>query len=339
MRTPSTLKIAARPSTGAPGAGETPLPLVGDSEAAARARAALALAAPRRTPVLLVAELGCRPQDLLHTLRLRGPRRTAVVTIDIRAAEPAEIDERLFGAPTRRAVAPDLESLGRGSALVEAGSGTVFLDNIDELPASAQRRLARLLRDGEARVAPRHQSVGLSFRLVAATSHDLETHVTEGRFRADLLRRVGACRITIPPLRQRPGDVPAIVERLVREAGEAPRTFTQPALTMLAALPWAHNIDELAAVLGKVLAGAGRIVTQEDVLAHAPIDGALTRWDLTAGLREARRRFERDYIAAVLDRHQWRMSDAARALGLERANLYRKTRQLGIARIPRAEVS
>ena len=87
-------------------------------------------------------------------------------------------------------------------------------------------------------------------------------------------------------------------------------------------------------MLGKVLAVAGAIITQEDVLAQVPIDGAFTRWDLTASLREARRRFERDYIAAVLDHHQWRMSDAARALGLERANLYRKTRQLGIARIP-----
>ena len=70
-----------------------------------------------------------------------------------------------------------------------------------------------------------------------------------------------------------------------------------------------------------------------------PIDGAFARLDLTASLREARRRFERDYIAAVLEHHQWRMSEAARALGIERANLYRKTRQLGIARVPRAEVS
>ena len=88
-----------------------------------------------------------------------------------------------------------------------------------------------------------------------------------------------------------------------------------------------------------MIAGAGAVVTQEDVLAHVPIEGAFTRWDLTAGLREARRRFERDYIAAVLERHQWRMSDAARALGIERANLYRKTRQLGIARVASAELS
>jgi DNA-binding NtrC family response regulator len=288
--------------------------------------------------VLLLAEAGCRPQDLLQELRGRGGRRAPVVAVDTRAAEPADIDARLFGSSSRRQAA-DLEALGRGSAILEAGCGTLFLHNVDELPASAQRRLARLLRDGEARVASRQRPVNLAFRLVASTSHDLETDVREGRFRADLLRRFAACRITIPPLRQRPGDLPAILERLVRDGGGAPRTFTQPALTVLSVLPWVQNIDELAGVLVKVLAGAGAIVTQEDVLGHVPIEGAFSRCDLTASLREARRRFERDYIAAVLDQHQWRMSDAARALGVERANLYRKTRQLGIARVPRAEVS
>lgn len=339
MRASPNLKIAARRSLSAAGAHEAPVSLVGESDAARRAREALALAAARRTPVLVLAEAGCRPQDLLEGLQAHARRRGPVVAIDSRAAEPADIDARLFGAPSRRSAAADLEALGRGSAILEAGSGTLFLDNVDELPASAQRRLARLLRDGEARVPSRQRPVALSFRLVASTSHDLETDVREGRFRADLLRRFAACRITIPPLRQRPGDMAAILDRLVRDGGGAPRTFTQPALTVLSVLPWLHNIDELAGVLVKVLAGAGPIVTQEDVLAHVPFDGAFTRWDLTAGLREARRRFERDYIAAVLDQHQWRMSDAARALGLERANLYRKTRQLGIARAPRAEVS
>ena len=331
--------MAARRAPGSSGPVEVPLPLVGGSDAARRARAALALAAARRTPVLLLAEAGLRPQELLESLQRRGRRRVPIVAIDSRAAEPADIDEQLFGAASKRTNAPDLEALGRGSAILEAGSGTLFLDNIDELPASAQRRLARLLRDGEAHVTARHRTVALPFRLVASTSRELETDVREGRFRADLLRRFAACRITIPPLRQRPGDMPALVDRLIRETGATERTFTQPALTVLSALPWAHNLDELADVLGKVLAVAGAIITQEDVLAQVPIDGAFTRWDLTAGLREARRRFERDYIAAVLDHHQWRMSDAARALGLERANLYRKTRQLGIARIPRAEVS
>jgi DNA-binding NtrC family response regulator len=313
-----------------------PVPLVGTSDAARRARQALSLAEGRRTPVLVLAEPGSRARAIADYLHARTRPGAALVTIDCGAAEPSDIDTRLFGRPARRAPAQDLEAIGADAALVAAGAGTLFLEHIDELPASAQRRLARVLRDGEVRLASRQPSIALPLRLVASTTKDLETEVRDGRFRQDLLRRFAACRITLPALRQRPGDLAAIIERLVADTGGAPRSFTQPAITVLAALPWARNIDELAGVLEKVLEGAGAIVTQEDVLAHAP---GFTHFDLTASLREARRRFERDYIAAVLERHQWRMSDAARALGIERANLYRKTRQLGIVRVPRAEVS
>jgi two-component system nitrogen regulation response regulator NtrX len=338
MRASSGLKSAFRSPASAPDAW-VPLSLLGESEAVHRARQALELAAGRRTPVLLLAEPGCRPRAVTQYLRARTRQRGALVTLDCTGAEAADLDRRLFGASHRRTAADHLEALGRGSAVVEAGTGTLFLENVDELPASAQRRLARLLRDGEARVASRQHPTVLSFRLVASTTRDLDTEVREGRFRADLLRRFAACRITIPPLRHRPGDLASIIEAGLQEIGGPARTLTQPAITVLAALPWAQNIDELVSVLTRVLAGAGAIVTQEDVLAHVPIDGGFSRRDLTASLREARRRFERDYIAAVLERHQWRMSEAARALGIERANLYRKTRQLGILRLPGAAVS
>jgi two-component system, NtrC family, nitrogen regulation response regulator NtrX len=337
MRATSELKTAVRPAGGA--ALVLPLPLLGDSEAVRRARQALDLAAGRRTPVLLLAEAGSRPHAVMAFLHARSRQRGPIVVLDCGAAEPADIDRRLFGATPRRSAAQDLEYLGRGSAVVGAGAGTLFLENVDELPASAQRRLARLLRDGEARVASRPRPIVLPFRLVASTARDLDTDVRDGRFRADLLRRFAACRVTIPPLRQRPGDLAAIIDRVLEESGGVSRTFTQPAITVLAALPWPQNIDELVTVFSKVLAGAGAIVTQEDVLAHVPIDDVFSRRDLTASLREARRRFERDYIAAVLERHQWHMSEAARALGIERANLYRKTRQLGIVRVPGAQVS
>jgi two-component system, NtrC family, nitrogen regulation response regulator NtrX len=316
-----------------------PLPLLGVSDAAVSARHALELAADRRTPVLVFAEPGCRPKTLAESLHARTRAGSPLVAVDCGTAGPVDMETRLFGTLSRRTLARDLESIGADAAIVTAGAGTLFLADIDELPASAQRRLARILRDGEARVASRQPAVTLPFRLVASTTRDLETEVREGRFRQDLLRRFAACRIMLPPLRQRAADLAAIIERVVADMGGAPRSFTQPAVTVLAALPWTENLDELADVLGKVLVHAGAIVTQEDVLAHVPIEGAFSRLDLTASLREARRRFERDYIAAVLERHQWRMSEAARALGIERANLYRKTRQLGIARVPRAEVS
>ncbi len=322
-----------------PRCAEAALPLLGVADAAASARRALDLAAGSRTPVLVIAEPGCRPKLIAELLHARTRPRSPLVAIDCGTAGPADMDSRLFGTVSKRTPARDLESIGADAAIVTAGAGTVFLEDIDELPASAQRRLARILRDGEVRLTSRQPAVTLPFRLVASTTRDLETEVREGRFRQELLRRFGTCRIVLPPLRQRAGDLAAIIERVVADMGGAPRPFTQPAVTVLAALPWTGNLDELVDVLGKILAHAGAIVTQEDVLAHVPIDGAFARPDLTASLREARRRFERDYIAAVLERHQWRMSEAARALGIERANLYRKTRQLGIARIPRAAVS
>ncbi len=316
---------------------DLPLPLLGSSDAARRARESFELAATRTTPVLVVAEAGSRPSTVAEALHARTRPQEPFVALDCGALQPAELEQRLFGTPPRRVTSLALEIVGVDAALVAAGAGTLFLDNTEELPASAQRRLARVLRDGEVRLSGRHALVPL--RLVASTSRDLDADVRDGRFRQDLVRRLNACRVSIPPLRHRASDMAEIVEHLAGESG-GPRSFTQAAITVLAALPWAGNIDELAALLRKVVAGVnGASVTQEDVLAHLPMDGQFSRVDLTASLRDARRRFERDYIAAVLERHQWRMSEAARALGIERANLYRKTRQLGIVRIPRAEVS
>jgi DNA-binding NtrC family response regulator len=316
-----------------------PLPLVGTSDAARRGRAALDLASGRKTPVLVIAEPGCRPDTVARSLHARTRPHAPFVALDCEAFEASELGVRLFGATPARTTATDVECLGADAALLTSADGTLWIENVDDLPAPAQRRLARILRDGEVRVGASSAPVGLTVRIVGSTSKDLAAEVRDGRFRQDLLRRFNAGQIAVPALRQRPGDLEAIIDALVAGVNGGPRSFTQPAVTVLAALPWTQNLDELAGVLDKVLASAGAIIRQEDVLAHLPIDAGFARLDLTASLREARRRFEREYIAAVLERHQWRMSEAARTLGIERANLYRKARQLGITRVPRAEAS
>lgn len=315
---------------------ETALALVGSSDAARRAQAAADQAARRRTPLLLLCEPGCRPREIaerIHTAGGGGP----FVPLDCAALDASGAERALFGEASARAVRADLEVLGARAQLLAAGSGTLFLEAIDELPAAAQRRLARVLRDGEVKVT-RHDAEAIRCRLIASAPPNLADDVRSGRFRQDLYRRLSADSLAVPPLRQRPEDLPAVLEAVLPSLdGGRPRTFTQPALTVLAALPWTANIDELTDLAARIVRAAGPVVRQEDVLAQLPIEGAFTRPDLTASLREARHRFEREYIAAVLERHQWRMVDAARALGIERANLYRKTRQLGIARGPRVE--
>lgn len=309
------------------------LALVGTSEAARRASAAAEQAAARRTPLLLSCESGCRPREIAEFVHGHGTPGGPFVWLDCTASDPAGVERTLFGLASSRPLPADLEVLGLDSLLLAAGAGTLFIDAIDELPAAAQRRLARVLRDGEARTVSRHDAVPVTCRLIASASPDLATEVRNGRFRQDLYRRLAADRILVPPLRQRPEDLPAIIAALLPSLDDGrPRRFTNPAMTVLSALHWAENIDELAELLPPILARAGTEVRQEDVLSHLPIDGAFARPDLTASLREARHRFEREYIAAVLERHRWRMVDAARALGIERANLYRKTRQLGLSR-------
>ena len=176
--------------------------------------------------------------------------------------------------------------------------------------------------------------VALRGRVIGGAPSSVVVEVGEGHFRSDLFRRLSQICIAVPALRERPEDIPALATRIAAELrGGDPPAFTQAALTVLSAPAWPGNLDQLRGVLERVLRAApAGAVRQEDVLAHLPMDGAFARVPPQVSLREARRQFEREYIASVLERHRWRMSEAARTLGIERANLYRKTRQLGIMR-------
>lgn len=310
----------------------TPFPfaLVGRSAAAEAGRAAFLAALRRRTPVLITAEAGCRAVELAQRLHEQAHAAAPVEAVDCGAGGSRELERVLFGSPSSNGASHPLETVSADCAVVRLAAGTLVLENVDQLPASTQRRLARVMRDAEVRVPRSRMPVVTDFRLIAITSLDLQGEARDGRFRLDLLRRLAACRIDVLPLRQRSADIGDILEALPLAHAE----LSPPAITVLTSLPWPGNIDELLEFVDALdhNSAPGQMVTAEDVLRHLPMQGSLARLDLTAGLREARRRFERDYIAAVLERHRWSMSDAARTLGIERANLYRKTRQLGIAR-------
>jgi DNA-binding NtrC family response regulator len=222
------------------------------------------------------------------------------------------------------------------SRVAAARGGTLFLGNVGELPASAQARLARIARDGEARVDA--EAVPMRFRIVASAVPGIDADVQERRFRSDLYRRVTTSRIDLPPLRMRSDDVPAIAVRLLAD-GAAGRTFTNAALALLAAVSWPGNLAELRHVIDRIvsLPSAAATIHVEHVLPALQLDRAPVSFVPSGTLREARQRFERDYIAAVLQHHGWRMADAAQTLGIQRPNLYRKARQLGIPLVRASE--
>ncbi len=307
--------------------------LVGQSASIARVQELVRRAALLETGVLIVAERGADAESVARELHARSRSAASPwIAIECASGDSARLDRLLFGrgpdnAPT------DLESISRDSRLAAARGGTLFLQDAAELPAAVQARLARIARDGEVRIDG--QTAPTDLRLVACALPSIDADVRENRFRADLYRRLAASRIDLPPLRDRPDDVPALAERLLEEVsasdGRQPRSFTQAALALLSALSWPGNLAELRAVVERAAADATDGAVQvEQILPALKLDRTLTPFVPGGNLREARTRFEREYIAAVLQHHGWRMAEAARTLGIQRPNLYRKARQLGI---------
>jgi DNA-binding NtrC family response regulator len=326
-------------SGAAPVTAPSPPALAGESAAIRRTRAALDDSLSR--PVLLLVEEGLEPSAIARFVHDRGRPGAPFVSIDCAYPDPVQLERSMLGSTSRRG--RELELLGPAAAVLAAPGGTVFLEHAGELPFAVQRRLARLLRDGEAIVDGRGR-LRFDACVMASATPQITAETREGRFREDLLRRLGAT-IPVPALRARREDLPAIIHAVASELAselrlaDTPR-FTQAALTVLSSLPWSGNVTELRAVVSRILASApDPVVRQEDVLRTATVERLVAGIAPGVSLREARRRFEREYIAAVLEQHDWRMPEAARTLGLERANLYRKARQLGISRAPRASAT
>jgi two-component system nitrogen regulation response regulator NtrX len=300
----------------------TPYELTGTSSVVRDAVAQVARAAVDDRGVLITAEPGLDAEAVARAVHATSARKTGPFVVMVcDAASAAELERKLFGAHYRGAAA-DLELVSPAGVLMRAHGGTLFLGNVNELAAPLQRRLARVLRDGEVRVARRSAVVNLDVRVMASRESSIDSSL-----RDDLLRRLPVI-IDVPGLRQRRDDVPAIAEAMLA-ARDPERRFTPAALTVLAALPWRRNTAELAGLIERLAASeAGPRVRQEDVLEEVQLDRRPVR--AAGSLRDARRQFEREYIASVLRDHEWHMPEAARALGIERANLYRKARQLGI---------
>jgi len=311
-----------------------PPELVGSSPLVRRAREQVREAAATGR-ALVVAEGGLDPEAVARAIHQCAASRPApFIVVDCGGRDAAGVEATLFGTPigrgTRRSDGP--VAVGTNARILEAAGGTLYVAGVADLPASAQAHLARIVRDGEVRVAGSAKRVRLEARVVAGAGPTIDAEVAQGGFRLDLYRRLAAVRIEVPPLRLRSEDLPAVVRVIADEVSaraRTPRALTKAALAFLAALPWPGNVGELRDVLQRAMAAApSELVRVEDLLAE--LGGA---WRLPAtgpSLREARRQFEREYIAAVLREHGWRMSEAARVLGMQRTNLYRKVRQLDL---------
>ena len=291
-------------------------------------------------PVLIVAEPGFSPEEIARAIHRSGPRAARpFIAIDC-GDSAGTLMVRLFGAG--KVSRSDYETVRRDGALSRVGAGTIFFSGISEMPAAVQVRLSRLLRDGEMRVGK--SPAPMRFRLMAAAIPGLDGDVREHRFRPELYRRLQRLRVDVPPLRDRTSDLPLLIDAVLSDICRARGVSCQlapAARTALAALRWGGNLDEVREVLGRLVDQCTEgLIRQEDVLADLQEPQGRPRpQPVPASLRDARQTFERQYISTVLEEYGWRMTEAARVLGIERANLYRKTRQLGITRLKPSRAS
>ena len=300
-------------------------------------------AAPGRCGMLICGERGSGREMIARAIHMHGTNRNApFVKVDCSSASPEDVEMQLFGVLNKRsgsaaAERRSLERIGRNSRLADSAAGILFLENIAELPARVQGRLVRILRDREAFVDDGREPIALDIRPIAAVDSAVNSAVDEGRLRTDLYERLSLIRVDVPALRQRREDIPLLATHFLKDlckaGGKPVKTLTRPALTLLAALPWRGNALELRTLLERlILLAPGGLIRLEDVLAHTQLEGSVSPTGLDATLRQARAKFERDYIAAVLQHHRGRIADAARVLGIQRTNLYRKMRRLNLMR-------
>lgn len=327
---------------GGPQMGEPGPLLVSHSAAMQAVKEQIRTAAAGRGGVLVSGEPGSGRELVaraIHAAEDQAHPRPFVV-VDCATDAPADLEKTLFGATSDRRPdgrAPATERISGTGALAQARGGTLLLTHIADASARVQTRLARLLRDREAVLIEVQDVVELDLRVIASADTDVDQAVADGRLRRDLFERLAQMRIEVPPLRKRREDIPVLAARMVQDVCDRfslpEKLFSRSALAVLTALPWKQNASELRDLVDVLVKAARHPVIQvEDLLAHASLDGMTTRMDSGLTLRDARAKFERECISAVLLQHHGRVGDAARALGIQRTNLYRKVRQLKVAR-------
>ena len=291
--------------------------------------------AASETRVCILGETGTGKELVARTLHERSPRAGgSFVTLNC-AAVPAElIESELFGHEKGSFTGAGARHLGK---FEQAQHGTIFLDEIGDMPLAMQAKLLRVLEEGEVERIGGDRSITVDVRVIVATHHDLEKLVRDGKFRQDLFHRVFVFPLRLPPLRERREDIPALVEHFVSQVsttnGWKQMRFTEDAIVALQNYAWPGNVRELRnAVERLMLLATSDEVTAETVALALPMSGASLDSSAagTGPLADRVRAFEKQTILAELKRNNNQISNTARALGLERSHLYKKAEQVGI---------
>ncbi len=310
--------------------------IVHTGEAMRKVMAQVDRVAASEARVCILGETGTGKELIARAFHERSPRRHGpFVTLNC-AAVPAElIESELFGHEKGSFTGAASRHIGK---FEQAHRGTLFLDEIGDMPVLMQAKLLRVLEERQVERVGGDRTIPVDVRVIVATHRNLEELVKKGQFRQDLYHRLYVYPLFLPPLRERADDIPALIDHFARQVAQVngwkPKPFLPDAVAELQRYSWPGNVRELRNLVERLL-----------LLADGPVDVAAVRLALpqsseavdSPGARSldgtlAQRvdNFERDQILTELKRHNQRMTDTAKALGLERSHLYKKCQALGI---------
>ncbi|MFK7989273.1 MAG: sigma 54-interacting transcriptional regulator [Sandaracinaceae bacterium] len=296
--------------------------IIGRSPAMRRVLGTLERVIDSPLTVLIGGESGTGKELVARAIHYNGPRREhPMVSLNCGALPETLLESELFGHVRGAFTGADRDRTG---LLASAEGGTVFLDELGEMPLSVQVKLLRALQERTVLPVGADRAVPIDIRLVCATNRDLAEEVSAGRFRADLFYRVSVVGITLPPLRERAGDITALATHFVAAHGD--KRLTARAHRALADYPWPGNVRELENVVARAcLMADGSLVDVVDLALPA----------IAAVLPHDRNEYEQDEktrVLRALTAHRWNVSRAARELGMVRQTLYRKLERYRIER-------
>ena len=330
-RTPPDERPARARAPEVPGA-EFP-DIVGTSAALARVLQQVEQVAAVDSPVLILGETGTGKDLLARAIHERSRRKgRPMVAVNCAALPDGLIESELFGYERGAFTGAVTRTCGRFET---ASAGTILLDEVGELPLLAQAKLLRVLDGGGFERLGSSRTLRADVRVVAATNRDLEKDVSEGRFRADLYYRLNVLRLSVPPLRERPEDIPLLVRHFIAAKqgalGRSIRHVPDALMQAFERYGWPGNVRQLENVVERAL-----IFTSGDVLAaDASFLEAAERRPALGGTGTALMDIEREHIQAVLRACGWKVAgrgNAADRLGVKRSTLQFRMKKLGILR-------
>jgi len=311
--------------------------IVGQSESLRKVLQQIKSVAKSPTNVLIYGETGTGKELVAKTIHYLSPRRDGpFVPVNSTAIPENLVESEFFGIESGVATGVK-KHIGY---FEQADGGTLFIDEIGDMPLSSQAKILRVLQERAFRRVGGTKEISVDVRIVVATNKNLEKEIKKGTFREDLYFRLSVLELRLPPLRKRREDIPLLVNHFVKKYEEKLGTrikgFSPRAMRLLQQYDWPGNVRELENVVERAitLAGEGAVIEPED-LSYKIVEPE-TRLELpgvfSAGtLREAVDKLEHHLIREALEKYRWNKSEVARRLGLSRLGLQKKMERLGIS--------